>query len=171
VLPIVSSAVFLSVRPSLIAVRFSSSSQLLSRGFSFRHDGGKGGRWKREKEGEEVGKARVTDQTAGMTERASTPLSICLSDPQRRDEAVAQEGAQNSVKKGSPFWDPSKVSVHASHEALTLHSPCAHPGSPWLTLLVRCECLKRHGVSEREGELGADFSSVHVPEILIEWDL
>ena len=52
------------------------------------------------------GKARVVDQT-GMTERASTPLSICLSDPQGRDEAVAQEGAQNSVKKGSPFWDPS----------------------------------------------------------------
>jgi hypothetical protein len=26
------------------------------------------------------------------------------------------------------------MSVHASHEALTLHSPVAHPGSPWLTL-------------------------------------
>jgi hypothetical protein len=25
--------------------------------------------------------------------------------------------------------------VHASHEALTLHSPVAHPGSPWLTLI------------------------------------
>src|SRR5271154_3608600 len=110
VLPIVSSAVFLSVCPSLIAVGFGSSSQLLSRGFSFRHDGGKGGRWKREKVGEEVGKARVADQTAGMTERASTPSSICLSDPQGRDEAVVQEGAQNSVKKGSPFWDLSKVS-------------------------------------------------------------
>ena len=57
-----------------------------------------------EKEGEEVGKARVADQTAGMTEWASTPSSICLSDPQERDEAVAQEGAQNSVKKGVPFW-------------------------------------------------------------------
>jgi hypothetical protein len=45
--------------------------------------------------------------------------------------------------------------MHASHEALTFHSPVAHPGSPWLTLLVRCECLKRHGVGEREGELGA----------------
>jgi hypothetical protein len=40
---------------------------------------------------EEVGKARVADQTA---ERASMPSSICLSDPQGRDEAVAQEGAQ-----------------------------------------------------------------------------
>ena len=105
-----------------------------------------GGRWKREKEGEggrRNGKARVADQTAGTAERASTPLSTCLSDPQGRDEAVrlhsvtrpsgpkrtkrishpvrfisgdliwqivteavAQE-PKNSVKKGSPFWDPS----------------------------------------------------------------
>jgi hypothetical protein len=96
VLPVVSSAVFLSVGPSLIAVGFGASFQLLGRGFSFRHDGGEGGRWKREKEGEggrRSGKARVADQTADMTERASTPSSICLSDPQGRDEAVAQEGA------------------------------------------------------------------------------
>src|SRR5277367_1648166 len=100
-LPVVSSAVFLSVRPSLITVGFGSSFRLLSRGFSFRHDGGEDGRWKREKEGERgrrSGKARVADQTAGITERASTPSSICLSDPQGRDEAVAQERAQNSVK-------------------------------------------------------------------------
>jgi hypothetical protein len=51
VLPVVSSAVFLSVRPSLIAVGFSSSSQLLSRGFSFRHDSREGGRWKEGEEG------------------------------------------------------------------------------------------------------------------------
>ena len=55
VLPVVPSAVFLSVRPSLIAVGFGSSSQLLSRGFSFRHDGGEGGRWKREEEEEGAG--------------------------------------------------------------------------------------------------------------------
>jgi hypothetical protein len=53
-LPVVSSAVFLSVSPSLIAVGFGSSFQLLSCDFSFRHDG-EGGRWKRE-EGEEAGK-------------------------------------------------------------------------------------------------------------------
>jgi hypothetical protein len=51
-----SSAVFLSVGPSLITVGFGSSEQLLSRGFSFRHDGGEGGRGKGEKEGEEAGK-------------------------------------------------------------------------------------------------------------------
>ena len=55
------------MRPSLIAVGFGSSSQLLSRGFS-RHDGGERGRWKegggrreeeggrRKEEGEEAGK-------------------------------------------------------------------------------------------------------------------
>ena len=57
----------------------------------------------------------------------------------------------------------SRVSVHESHEAFTLHSPVAHPCSPWLTLLARCECLKRHGVGEREGELGADFGSLVLP--------
>jgi hypothetical protein len=56
VLPVVSSAVFLSVRPSFIAVGFGSSFQLLSRGFSFRYDGGEGGRGKMEKEEEETGK-------------------------------------------------------------------------------------------------------------------
>jgi hypothetical protein len=35
------------------------------------------------------GKACVVDRTAGMVEQASTFLSICLSDPQGRDEAVA----------------------------------------------------------------------------------
>ena len=77
-----------------------------------------------EEGGRRSGKARVVDQIAGMTERASTPLSICLSDLQWQDEAVAQEGAQNSVKKGVHFGTHrSRVSVHASHDALTL----AHP--------------------------------------------
>jgi hypothetical protein len=40
------------------------------------------GRREKEEEGErKSGKARFADQTAGMTERASTPLSICLSEP------------------------------------------------------------------------------------------
>jgi hypothetical protein len=34
-----------------------------------------------------------------------------------------------------------------------------------LTLFARCECLKRHGVGEREGELGADFSSIVLPRV------
>ena len=33
------------------------------------------------------------------------------------------------------------------------------------TLLARCECLKRHGVGEREGELGADFNSIVLPRL------
>jgi hypothetical protein len=48
---------------------------------------------KREKEEEEAGKHALLIKTVGMTERTSTLLSICLSDPQGRDEAVAQEGA------------------------------------------------------------------------------
>jgi hypothetical protein len=39
------------------------------------------------------------DQTASRAERVATPLSIYLSDPQGRDEAIAQEGTQNSVKR------------------------------------------------------------------------
>ena len=73
------------------------------------------GRRREKEEGGRSGKARVADQTAGMTEQASTPSNICLSDPQRRDEAVAREGAQNSVKKGCPFWDPS-IEGECAHE-------------------------------------------------------
>jgi hypothetical protein len=62
VLPVVSSAVFLSVRPSLIAVRLGLSFRVVSHGFSFRHGGGEGGRWKRkEGEGGRSGKACVVD--------------------------------------------------------------------------------------------------------------
>jgi hypothetical protein len=53
-----------------------------------------------------------------------------------------------------------------AHLSLTRRSPwltVAHPRSPWITLLTRCECLRRHGVGEREGELGADFASVGLP--------
>jgi len=46
----------------------------------------------------------------------------------------------------------SRVSVRASHEALTL----AHSAR-------EMRVLKRHGVGEREGELGADFSSIVMP--------
>jgi hypothetical protein len=57
VLPVVSSAVFLSMGHSLIAVGFVSNFQLLSRGFSFRHDGGRRPLEEGEgEEGEEAGK-------------------------------------------------------------------------------------------------------------------
>jgi len=112
-------------------------------------------------------KARVAGQTAGTRNGLPRPqVSVCRIH-KGETKRLCRRAPKNSVKKGSPFWDPSKVSVHASHETLTLHSPIAHPaltmahpGSPWLTLLARCECLKRHGMGEREGELGADFSSV-----------
>ena len=81
-------------------------------------------------------------------------------------------GAQNSVKKGVHFENPSIEDERAreprgARPSLTRRSPVAHPGSPWLTLahpsltlLARCGCLKRHSVGEGESELGADFSSV-----------
>jgi hypothetical protein len=64
-----------------------------------------------------------SDQAPSMAKWASTALSICLSIPQGRDEAVAQEGGE----RRGPFWDHrSKVSVHTSHE---VHSSLAlaHP--------------------------------------------
>jgi hypothetical protein len=78
-----------------------------------------------------------------MMERVSTPSSIYLSDPQGRDETVAQEGAQKERKEESPFWDPSTEGERAreprgAHPSLTRRSPS-------LTLLARWECLKRHG--------------------------
>src|SRR5665213_2748233 len=79
-----------------------------------------------------------SDQTAGMAERAATPLSICLSDPQGRDETVTQEGAQNSVKKGSPFWAPS-IEGERAREPRGAH-PSLTRRSPSLTLLARWEC-------------------------------
>ena len=106
---------------------------------------GEGGR-RREKKGEEAGKHALLIK---LGFHAVKYLSV---------------GAQNSVRKGVHFGTHrSRVSMHASHEALTLHSPVTHPGSPWLTLLARCECLKGHGVGEREGELGADFTSIVPP--------
>jgi hypothetical protein len=68
VLPVVSSAVFLSVDSSLITAGFGSSEQLLSRDFSFRHEGGEGGHWKREKSEKKRESAR-SDQTGSMAER------------------------------------------------------------------------------------------------------
>ena len=156
VLPVVSSAVFLSIDSSLIAVGLGSNIELLSRGFSFRHDGGEGGRWKRERE-KEAGNHALSIKLRVWRNGVSTPLSICLSDPQGREEAVAQEGAKNSVKNGVHFERaPKPRGAHLTHPSLT-----------WLTLLARCEVLKRHGVGERESEPGADFGSLRLPSCRI----
>ena len=68
-----------------------------------------------------------------MTEQASTPLSICLSDPQGQDEALAQEEAQNSVKKGVYFGTHRSFGGERAREPRGAH-PSLTRRSPWLTL-------------------------------------
>jgi hypothetical protein len=58
-----------------------------------------GGRGRREKEEEEeAGKHALLIKLQTRRNGLLRPQVSCLSDPQERDEAVAQEGAQNSVK-------------------------------------------------------------------------
>ena len=65
-------------------------------------------------------------------------------------------GSQNSVKNGVHFERARKPrGAHLTHPSLTL------------TLLARCEVLKRHGVGERESEPGADFGSLRLPSCRI----
>jgi hypothetical protein len=45
--------------------------------------------------------SRRSDQTGSMVQGGFYDLSICLSDPQERDEAVAQEASQTSAEKGA----------------------------------------------------------------------
>jgi hypothetical protein len=61
-------------------------------------------------------------------------------------------------------WDPS-IEGERAREPRGVH-PSLTRRSPWLTLLARWECLKRHGVGERESELGADFNSLVLPRAL-----
>jgi len=54
------------------------------------------GRWRRREKKQEI---THNDQTASMAERAATPLSIYLSDPQGRDKAIALERTQSRIKR------------------------------------------------------------------------
>ena len=141
--------------PLFITVRFGSGEQLLIRGISFRHDGGEGGHGKREgrrrgrrgkkreKEGED-GKQRVVIKLQAWPKRAGTPLSICLWNPQGRDEAVAQEGAHLGPSiEGERAREP-----RGAH----LRCPAREVG-----------VLKRHRMVEGERELRVEFSSLDVP--------
>ena len=58
-----------------------------------------GGRGRREKKEEEAGKHALLIKLQARRNGLPRSQVSCLSDPQRRDEPVAQEGAQNSVKK------------------------------------------------------------------------
>jgi hypothetical protein len=85
---------------------------------------------------------------------------VCVLEPRSGSMSIPTDTGYRVKKRVYFRIHRSRVSVHASHETLTLHSP-------WLILLARCECLKRHGVGEREGGLGTDFSSVIWSEDLI----
>jgi hypothetical protein len=85
-----------------------------------------------------------------------TLTGVITCSPALEDETVTQMGAQNSVKKRvhlSPLIEGERArdlrSAHPfTYPSLTL----AHPAR-------EMRVLRRHGVGEREGELGVDFSS------------
>jgi hypothetical protein len=49
---------------------------------------------------------------------------------------VGPDGCLNAQRRES-ILGPIRLSVHASHEALTLPLPVANPRSPWLTMSVK----------------------------------
>jgi hypothetical protein len=78
-------------------------------------------------------------------------LSICQSDSQERDEAVAQEATHfGPINRGR------------ARTPATGRSPSTHPAR-------EVRVLKRHGMGEGESELGADFGPltyVHLMNIV-----
>lgn len=92
------------------------------------------GREKKKKKEKKRRENTHSDQNAGMAERASTPSSICLSDPQGPDEVIAREGAQSSIKKGVYLGsiDDRARERRGAHPFLTRRSSS-------LTLLARGE--------------------------------
>jgi hypothetical protein len=127
VFPVVSSAVFLSVGPSLIAVGFGSSFQLLSRGFSFHHNG-RGRRpleegERRRRAEKEVGKHALLIKLQAWRNGLPRPqVSVCRIH-KGETKRLRRREPKNSVKRVHFGTRRSRVSVHASHDALTLCSP------------------------------------------------
>jgi hypothetical protein len=62
------------------------------------------------------------NQTAIMAERVAIPLSICLLDPQERDEARLRRREPKRTERRE-----SRLSVHANREALSPSSICRSP--------------------------------------------
>src|SRR5271156_1502821 len=107
----------------------SASFQLLSRDFSFRHDGGEGGRWKR-KEREGAGKHALLIKLQARRNGFPRPqVSVCRIH-KGETKRLRRREPKNSVKRVHFGTHRSRVSVHASHDAFPLRSPVAHPGSP-----------------------------------------
>jgi hypothetical protein len=122
---LVASAVFLSIGPSLIAVRFSPSKQLLGPDLSFHHDGGDGGRGKSKKGGKERDRTR-SDQTEWVEgwrrrrrrrrrrgtgcppyehgKRGTHALQVPVCGiHQDETKQLCRKGPKNSFEEGSPF--------------------------------------------------------------------
>jgi len=75
---------------------------------------------------------------------------------------IDRRWACTRATRRSPFTHPSLTPRSPfTHPLLTLHSPLAHPREQG----ARCECLMRHSVGEREGELWADFASLVLPSV------
>jgi len=114
--------------------------------------------WKREKGAKGSGKARVIVKPGSIARTGgSTPLSIYRSDPQERDEAVAQEVAPKTAEKRGAHLGPSIEgwARTRAHEALTLHLPIAHPREQ----SERGVSVNAARCGEGGSELGADFTS------------
>ena len=108
------------------------------------------------------GRARVEIRLGAWRNWLSTALSICLSDPQERDEAVRRRLPKIAYRR-EPIRDPS-IEGERAREPRAAHPVLTHR-SPSLTLLAKVRGLRRHGVGEGEGELGADFTSLVLPRV------
>ena len=88
-------------------------------------EGGRGSRREKKRE------STRSDQTASMAERAATPLSISVCWIHTGEtKRLCRREPKIAERKGVHFGHHrSRVSVH---EALTLHSPVAHPRPPCL---------------------------------------
>ena len=105
-----------------------------------------------EREGAKESRAE-TKLVRSMVQQGSTALCICLSDPQERDEVVAQEAAQTSVKKGVHLGPSIEGDRGASVKAAwcgrvesvpprPYNAPPGHYLFPWLTKVTCAQLLR-----------------------------
>jgi hypothetical protein len=101
--------------------------------------------------GRRSGKARIVDQTAGMCGHDGMgfhALKYLSVGSLRARRSGCAGGSQKCRKDGSPFWDPS-IEGGRAREPRGAHFSLVRrlPRLSWLTLLSRCERLKRQSVT------------------------